>query len=312
MKLLTRGAILSLVSSASFFAAAAQFDVRDHQTFNTIVPADARVEKLGTGMQFLEGPVWVPREGGYLVFSDIPKNQLKKWTSKEGITTFREPSQNANGNCVDKKERLLTAEHSGRRISRTDLDGTIHTVVDSYQGKKLNSPNDVVVHKDGTIWFTDPDYGIKPDQKEQAQNRVYRFDPKSGSIESVIPDQPFDKPNGLCFSPDGKRLYVADSGAPRHIRVFDVERGGKLKNGRVFCKIDKGAPDGIRCDTAGRLYSSAGDGVQIFDPEGHLIGKIFVPESPANLCFGGKDFKTLYITARTSLYAIPLSVKGAR
>ena len=298
-------------------AFAADFEIKNAAEFALCVPANAKVERLGKDMKFLEGPQWVPADGGYLVFSDIPANELKKWTKAGGVTTFRAPSQNANGNTLDHDGRLVTAEHSGRRISVTGKDGAVTTLVDKFEGKRLNSPNDVVVRRDGSVWFTDPDYGLPTDPatkqktgKEQPGNYVYRFDPKSARLTVVAKD--FDKPNGLCFSPDEKRLYVADSGAPKHIRAFDVKPDGQLANGAVFAKIDKGAPDGIRCDAAGRVWSSAADGVHIFAPGGELIGKILVPESPANLAFGGSDLKVLYITARKSLYAIPVAVKGIR
>ena len=297
-----------LLSLAS--AAAADFDIKDETEFKKCVPAGAKVEKLAGGMGFLEGPQWVPAAGGFLVFSDIPNNEIKKWTAAGGLATFRKPSNKANGHALDGQGRLVSCEHDGRRIAILEKDGSLKTVVEAHAGKKLSSPNDVVVKSDGTVWFTDPPYGIKPDQKEQAANYVFRFDPKDKSIQPVAED--FDRPNGLAFSPDEKKLYVADSGQPKHIRVFDVENGGRLANGKVFCKIDKGGPDGIRCDAGGRIWSSAGDGVQVFAPDGHLIGKILVPESPANLCFGGVDGKTLFITARTSLYSISVSVKGSR
>ncbi|HVR36149.1 MAG TPA: SMP-30/gluconolactonase/LRE family protein, partial [Methylomirabilota bacterium] len=201
------------------------------------------------------------------------------------------------------------AEHGNRRVSLTERDGSVRTVVDSFDGKKLNSPNDVVVMSDGTYWFTDPDYGIRQEQKEQPGNFVYRFDPRNDTLLPLVKD--FDKPNGLCFSPDEKILYVADSGRPRHIRAFDIQHDATLANGRVFCEINAGVPDGIRCDSDGRVWSSAGDGVHIFAPDGSLIGKILVPESPANLCFGGADGRTLFITARNSLYSIPVKVEGA-
>ena len=298
-----------LFSGLCFVVGAAEFDIRDEAQFGKVVAASAKVEKLAGDMGFLEGPTWVPEDGGYLVFSDIPNNELKKWSKAGGLTSFRKPSNNANGNTLNLEGRLTTAEHSGRRISITK-GGTVSTVVDSFEDKKLNSPNDVVVKSDGTYWFTDPDYGLGKNPKEQAGNYVYRFDPKSKAITAVVKD--FDKPNGLVFSPDEKKLYVADSGKPKHIRVFEVQSGGTLDSGKVFCVIDKGGPDGIRCDNDGRIWSSAGDGVQIFAPDGKLIGKILVPESPANLCFGGADGKTLYITARKSLYAIPTSVTAAK
>jgi gluconolactonase len=193
----------------------------------------------------------------------------------------------------------------------------LKTVVDAFDGKKLNSPNDVVVKSDGTLWFTDPEYGLKNDPnakgkklgKEQEANHVFRHDPKTGKTTALVND--FVQPNGLAFSPDEKKLYVADSGTPKHIRVFDVKADGTVSGGSVFCKIDVGGPDGIRVDQDGRVWSSAGDGVQIFNPNGALIGKILVPEAPANLCFGGADGKTLFITARKSLYSVKVNVTGA-
>ena len=304
--------------------ATGEFVIQDAAEFRKIVPAGARLEKLAGGFQFVEGPVWTNAEGGYLVFSDIPANELKKWTPQDGVSTFRSPSHNANGNTRDAQGRLITCEHSGRRVSIADAAGNVSTLVDRYQGKRLNSPNDVVVKSDGTIWFTDPPYGLRNHMqgKELDGNYVFRFDPDSGELQPVVDD--FDRPNGLCFSPDESKLYIADSGQPRHVRVFDVQADGTLSGGSVFCAVDTGVPDGIRCDVEGRLYSSAGDGIQIFAPSGGLIGKILVPrvpsrndaaqlapESPANLCFGGQDGKTLFITASTSLYAIQLGVSGA-
>jgi gluconolactonase len=295
----------------ALLAAAADFDVRDEVEFKKIVPPDAKLEKLATDLKFTEGPVWLAQDGGYLVFSDIPADELKKWTAKDGLATFRKPSANANGNTLDGQGRLLSCEHSGRRVSVLEKDGALRTLVDQCNGKKFNSPNDAVVKSDGTIWFTDPPYGLpKGATREQEGNYVFRFDPKTKMATVVVRD--FDMPNGLCFSPDDKKLYVADSGKPKHIRVFDVQKDGTLTGGAVFCQIDKGGPDGIRCDAKGRIFSSAGDGIHIFAPDGKLIGKILVPESPANLCFGGKDGITLFITARTSLYSILLLVKGAK
>lgn len=309
----TKLLLSTLILATRVFAA--DFDIRNEAEFRRCVPASARVERLATGMKFLEGPQWIPADGGYLIFSDIPSNELKKWSKAGGVTTFRNPSQNSNGNTIDNEGRLVTAEHSGRRISITGKDGAVRTLVDKFEGRRFNSPNDVIVKRDGSVWFSDPDYGLPNDPatkqktgKEQPGNYVYRFDPRGGNVTAVMKD--FDKPNGLCFSPDEKRLYVADSGAPKHIRVFDVQSDGQLANGVVFAKIDQGVPDGIRCDAAGHVWSSAGDGVHIFTPAGELIGKILVPESPANLAFGGSDLKTLYITARKSLYAIPVGVKG--
>jgi|688.fasta_scaffold43989_3 gluconolactonase len=287
----------------------------DAAEFARCLPTDAKVERLATGFGFTEGPVWLPREG-ILVFSDIPRDQILRWSPAGGIAPFREPSRNANGNTLDLQGRLLTCEHSGRRVARREADGTLVTVVDRFEGRRLNSPNDIVVKADGTLWFTDPEYGLKTNPatkqregKEQPGNFVYRYDPATGTTTAVVRD--FVQPNGLAFSPDEKLLYVADSGAPRHIRVFAVGADGRLDAGRVFCRLDQGGPDGIRVDRQGRVWSSSGDGVQVFHPEGRLVGRILLPESAANLCFGGPDGKTLYITARKSLYAVRTSVTGA-
>lgn len=308
LKLTLKLATALVLTGARLFAA--DFDIRNETEFKRIIPAGAKVEKLAGNFQFVEGPAWLPAHGGSLIFSDIPANEIKQWSPKGGIATFRKPSANANGNFLDPKGVLYTCEHSGRRVAMLDKKGNLVTVVDSYNGKKLNSPNDVVTRNDGTIWFTDPAYGIKSEQQELPGEYVYRYDPKTKELAVVVKD--FDKPNGLCFSPKQDRLYVADSGKPHHIRVFDVDSDKTLSNGRVFCVIDKGGPDGIRCDKEGRVWSSAGDGVHVFDGEGRLIGKILTPESPANLCFGGKNNEMLFITARTSLYAIPASVKGKK
>lgn len=309
LPLLLAGALAGITASA------ADLQPDDAAEFARCVPAGAAVTKLAGDMGFIEGPVWV-KSGGYLVFSDIPNDALKQWKPGGPVTTYRQPSRNANGNTLDLTGRLLTCEHSGRRVAVQEADGTVKTVVDSFEGRKLNSPNDVVVRSDGTLWFTDPEYGLrtnpqtkKREGKEQPGNYVYRHDPKSGRTTAVVKD--FVQPNGLAFSPDEKKLYVADSGTPRHIRVFDVAANGSLTNGRVFCTIDQGGPDGIRVDSAGRVWSSAGNGVQIFAPDGRRIGKINTPEAAANLCFGGEDGRTLFMTARKSLYAIKVSVTGA-
>jgi arylsulfatase A-like enzyme/sugar lactone lactonase YvrE len=278
-------------------------------SFARCVDPAAVPRKLAGGMKFTEGPVWVPRDGGYLVFSDIPANELKRWTEKDGVTTYRQPSHNANGNILDAKGRLVSCEHGGRRLSILEPDGTLRTLVDRFEGKAFNAPNDAALARDGAICFTDPDYGPRDRPREIDGRWVFRFDPQTKDLRVLAKD--FDKPNGIAFSPDGRRLYIADSGKPRHIRVFDVDADGGISNGRVFCAIDQGAPDGIRCDADGRLWSSAGDGVRVFDTRGGLLGTIPVPEVPANLCFGGPDGKTLFITARSSLYAIDVLVKGA-
>jgi gluconolactonase len=294
---------------AAALAPAADFEVKDEAAFQKIFPAGAKVERLATGLQFVEGPVWLRANGGMLVFSDIPANQLKKWDSRNGLGIFREPSNNANGNTLDGEGRLISAEHGGR-VSRTEKDGSVTTLVDSFEGKKLSSPNDVVVTAAGVIWFTDPDYGLGKRAKETPGNYVYRFDPKSKTLTAVVKD--FDKPNGLCFSPDERTLYVADSGKPRHIRAFPVSRDGTAGAGSVFVTIDKGGPDGIRCDEGGRVWSSSGDGAQIFSADGKLIARILLPESAANLAFGGANGKTLFLTARKSLYSVETLVRDAK
>lgn len=273
--------------------------------FGQIVAPGAELVKLAGGMQFIEGPVWI--DGG-LVFSDIPANTLHRWTAA-GISSYRRPSGNANGNTIDREGRLISCEHTGRRLSIRESDGSVRTLVERHDGRRFNSPNDAVVKSDGTIWFTDPSYGLQlGEAREQSGNHVYRFDPISGTTTIVARD--FDMPNGLCFSPDERRLYIADSGEPRHVRVFTVQPDGTLADGQVFCRIYNGPPDGIRCDEMGRLYSSAHDGVHIFRPDGTAIGTITVPETVANLCFGGPEGKTLFMTASTSLYCIALQVTG--
>lgn len=305
-------ALVPLLLFSALSAASAQyFVIEDPQEFDCVVTLNSKLAKLAGDMQFTEGPVWVPAQGGYLVFSDIPANELKKWSVDEDLATFRKPSANANGNCLDREGRLITAEHTGRRLSILQKEGALQTLVDHCAGKRFNSPNDVVVKSDGTVWFTDPEYGLGDNPKEQAGNFVFRFDPNTKDVQPVATD--FVRPNGLCFAPGERRLYIADSDRTRrHIRVFDVRQGGTLSGGKVFCAIDRGVPDGIRCDATGRLYSTAGDGIHIFAPDGARIGRIIVPEAPANLAFGGKDYKTLFITARTSLYAIRLGVRGTR
>jgi gluconolactonase len=244
------------IFSLALTAFAADFEVKDEAAFKKIFPKNAKVTRLATDMQFIEGPVWMPQ--GFLVFSDIPANELKRWDPAGGLQTFRKPSNNTNGNTLDREGRLISAEHGGR-VSRTETTGQVTNLVETFEGKRLNSPNDAVVKSDGTIWFTDPDYGLSGRTKEQQGNYVYRFDPATRQITAVVKD--FDKPNGLCFSPDESKLYVADSGKPHHIRVFDVQPNGTVGNGKVFVVIDKGGPDGIRADAEGpnrpRIWPSA-------------------------------------------------------
>jgi gluconolactonase len=292
-------------------------------------PGTGAVERIATGFRWAEGPVYFPA-GRYLLFSDIPNNRIMRYSEDDGhLSVYRQPSMNSNGNTIDREGRLLTCEHSGRRVTRTELDGSITVIADKYQGKKLNAPNDIVVASNGTIWFTDPGYGIKGDYEglkepfEQDKHNVFRVDPKSGEIKVVADD--FVMPNGIALSPDEKKLYVIDTGLtegeknPAWIRVFDVDiDAGKLSNGKVFANdFAPGFTDGMRCDTDGNVWCSMGwgdpkeDGVRCYNPEGHLIGKIHTPETVANVCFGGQQRNRLYICGSTSLYALYTSAQGA-
>jgi len=293
---------------------AAKFDIID-PAFRKLIKPDADLKKLATGFVWAEGPCWFA-EGRYVVWSDIPNDRMMKWSAREGATVFRQPCGYTNGHTRDRQGRLVSCEHGNRRVSRTEPDGKVVTVVDNYKGKKLNSPNDVVVKSDGTIWFTDPPYGILSDheghkaESELGKNYVFRFDPASSSL-SIVGDD-FDRPNGIAFSPDEKVLYVADTGEPRHVRAFDVAGGSKLTKSRVFAVVRPGAADGFRLDTAGNLWTSAGDGIHVYGPAGSLLGKILVPErAVANCAFGGADKKTLFITATTSLYSVDVAAAGA-
>jgi len=304
--MMIRSAIVAALAAGAL-QTAADVEVLDPAAFHKLMAHDAKVVRLATGMQFTEGPVWVGAAGGgYLVFSDLRANELKRWDPVGGLQTFRAPSGTANGNTVDRDGRLLTAEHAGR-VSRTEKDGSVVTVVETYEGKKLSSPNDLVVTRDRRVWFTDPEFGLAGRTKETPGNYVYRFDPATRSLTAIVTDMP--APNGLCFSPDESILYVANSGKPPDIRAYPIKGGSTPAQGRIFATIDKGIPDGIRCDEFGNVWSSAGDGAQIFAPSGTRIGRILLPESAANLAFGGPTGRTLYLTARTSLYSIETLVR---
>jgi gluconolactonase len=277
---------------------------------------NAPVKRLATGFDWVEGPVWFG-DADCLLFSDIPNNRILRW-SDAGLTTFRQPSNYSNGHTRDRQGRLISCEHGTRRVTRTEYDGSITVIADRYDGKPLNSPNDVVVKSDGSIWFTDPHYGIITSYEgfqaeQELPCHVYRVDP-GGTIEAVLTD--FACPNGLAFSPDESRLYVSDTGRmfqgdPQHIRVFDMGTG-RPRGGEVFHVIDPGCADGVRVDSDGNLWSSARDGVHCLSPEGDLLGKILVPETVSNLCFGGRAKHRLFITATTSLYAITLNRRGVQ
>jgi len=292
--------------------------------FRGLVNRNQRVQKLYSGCAWAEGPVYF-RDGDFLLWSDIPNNRILRFipdlTGLGGtVSVFRQPSNFTNGHTRDREGRLVSCEHGGRRVSRTELDGTITVLADRWQGKRLNSPNDVVVKSDGTVWFTDPPYGHKTDleghkgESEIGRNYVFRFDPRDSSIAVAADD--FTNPNGIAFSPDEKRLYIADTGksfdpnGPLHIRVFDVRGDNTLANGKVFAAPDTGASDGFRCDTEGNVWTSAGDGVHVFNPAGALLGKILIPETVANVCFGGQKRNRLYICGTTSLYAVYVHANG--
>ena len=288
---------------------------------------NAAVERLYTGTRWAEGPVWFG-DGRYLLFSDIPNNRMLRWQEETGeVSVFRSPSNYSNGNCRDRQGRLLTCEHDTRRLTRTEYDGTITVLMDHFQGKPLNAPNDLVVHSDGAIWFTDPGYGIMSNYEGHKASfelpaNVYRLDPKTREATVVVSD--LDKPNGICFSPDEKKLYLVDTGAPKHptdprpIYVYDVIDGMRLTNGRRFVNMAPGSSDGIRCDVDGNVWSAAGwggdgyNGVHVFAPDSTLIGKIHLPETCANLCFGGAKKNRLFMAASQSLYAVYVGTEGAQ
>jgi len=281
--------------------------------FRRIVPEDAQVEQLGTGCQFTEGPVWVAA-WGMLMFSDIPANKMKRWIPELGITNFRVPSGKSNGLTLDKRGRLIACEHANRRVSRTELDGAVVTIASHYEGKKLNSPNDVVVKSDGSIYFSDPPYGLTAEYGELGEREldfcgVYRLSPDGKTLTLLVDD--FAAPNGLAFSPDESLLYIDDT-ERMHVRVFDVKEDGTIANGRIFAEEsgEGGAPDGMKVDSEGNVYVTGPGGIWVFNPTGEHLGTIELPEGPANLAWGDNDWKTLYITATTSLYRIRLNIKG--
>lgn len=274
-------------------------------------------EKLAGGFQFTEGPIW--QADGSLLFSDIPANRIYRWTPEGGAQVWREPTGNSNGLTLDREGRLIACEHSGRRVSRTEADGTVVAIASRFpstgsgrsNGGKLNSPNDVVVKSDGVVYFTDPPYGIQPEEREQPVNGVYRIF-RDGTLDLLVED--FDRPNGLAFSPDESTLYIDDS-PRRHVRAFDVRSDGTLANSRIIADMDHpqpGSPDGMKIDEEGHLYVTGATGVWVFEPNGELLGVVATPERPANCAWGDDDRRSLYITAQTSLYRVRTKVAGAK
>lgn len=294
----------------------AEFEVLDER-FRSC-HGDHWLERLHGGCRWTEGPAWFPA-GRYLVFSDIPNDRTLRWDETTGaIGVFRQPAGYANGHTVDRQGRLVSCEQGDRRVTRTEHDGSVTVLADSFEGKRLNSPNDIVERSDGSLWFTDPSYGIDSDYEgHQAPSEigachVYRIDPASGQVTIVADD--FARPNGLAFSGDERQLYISDS-ARRHIRVFDVAGDGSsggtdLTGGSVFATCGAGTFDGLRLDSAGRIWAAAGDGLHCLDPDGTLIGKIRVPETVANFSFGGAKRNQLLICATSSLYSILVNVTG--
>lgn len=265
----------------------------------TFLAPNAKIEKIASDLQFTEGPCEL--RDGSLVFSDIPASKMYRFADGK-LTVYREPSHNANGNVLDSQGRLLTCEHGARRVERQESDGKMTVLAERFEGKRLNSPNDIVVRKDGTIFFTDPPYGIRPEQAEIGFNGVYAI--VGGTLKLL--DKTFERPNGLVLSPDEKTLFVADT-AKSHIRRFAVAANGSVTGGEIWAETRH--PDGIRVDTDGRIWSASGDGVNVISAEGKILEIIKFPEQPANLCFS-RDGKTLFVTARTSIYRVAVRVKG--
>ncbi len=277
------------------------------------------IKRLYTGTLWSEGPAW-NGVGRYLVWSDIPNNvQMRYGDEDRHVSVFRNPSGYSNGNTFDFEGRQLACEHGNRRVARYEQNGTVTVIADKFQGKRLNSPNDIVVHPDGSIWFTDPTYGIQGDYEgfkstKELKEAVYRVDPKTGQMDKITEE--LDQPNGICFSPDYKKLYIADTGSGREVRVYDLD-GKTARNGKRFVQMSvpgSGAPtgaDGMRCDTDGNLWAGALPGVQVIAPDGHPIGIIRLPENCANVCFGGAKRNKLFMAASQSLYVVYVLATGA-
>jgi gluconolactonase len=300
---------------------ASSFEVVDARFLALALP-NVSVEKLYTGCRWAEGPAWFAA-GRYLVWSDIPNDRMLRWDETDGsVSVFRQPALNSNGNTVDAFGRLVTCEHRGRCVSRTEFDGTRTVLAERYEGKRFNSPNDAVVKSDGSVWFTDPSYGIDSDYEGDAARseigacNVYRVDAGTARVSIVASD--FVQPNGLAFSPDESLLYVVDSGfthrpdGPRHVRRFQVASDGvTLSGGEVFATCASGVYDGLRIDVRGNMWIAAGNAVHCYATDGTLLGRIVIGEAVANVCFGGPKLNRLFVCATTSLYSVFLNTRGA-
>ena len=286
------------------------------QRMSFLISAGAALQKLAEGIDHSEGPVYRPEDDS-VIWSDVSGNRLFRWSPQDGVSTVRSPSDYQNGNCRDLEGRIVSCSHGQRAILRLEHGGDWRVLVSRYRGNRLNSPNDLTVTRDGSIWFTDPPFGLTQPREgysgpqEQPGSFVYRFAPATDSIEAVVKEM--ERPNGIAFSPDEKTLYVSDSSqvnypqGHHYVRAYDITSHGQAANGRVFVTIEPGQPDGLKTDGAGNLFVTSADSVQVFDPVGIRLGKILVPEICSNLTFGGKDGKRLFITAGKSLYAIDLA-----
>ena len=290
-----------------------------HPRFAHYVLANAPLETLATGFRWIEGPVWMG-DWNCLLFQDLPRDRTMRWSEAGGVEVFRAPSQFANGQARDRQGRLVFCSHRARCIGRIEHDGSVTVLADRYEGRRLNAPNDIVVRGDGTIWFTDPLYGISNDyeggrQRSEQRPRVYRFDPATAVLEAVSED--FDGPNGIAFSPDERRIYIGETGdqtgdAPKQfIRAYDVSDDGRLSGGEVWHKVTPGYADGFRVDEDGNVWSSAADGVHCISPSGALLGTVLVPHVVSNVAFGGRERSRLFIGGSHTLYAIFLNRRGA-
>jgi gluconolactonase len=307
---------MNRTTSALLVALAVLTSIVEVEGGESLVAPGAKVKKLAGGMKFTEGPVWLPNEKK-LVFSDIPNSKLMQWSAKDGLSVFRK-SENANGNILDLEGRIISCQHGARNLVRIEADGSTTVLADKFEGKRFNSPNDVAVMSDGTLWFTDPPWGLTGPH-EIPGHWVYKLDPKTGKVDVV--HKSLAMPNGIVFSPDETRIYIADTGGhkrhpdpkfhklPASIQCHEIGEDGKL--GKKLFHIDAGS-DGMAVDVKGHLYTTHAGNVHVYDADGKELEEIEVPEGPANVCFGGDDFKTLFITARTSLYSVRVKYPGAK